>query len=848
MQDSNWIKKVDEDSKKYIGDQYSKLKGLENFWFDVETFLNEETEVEVKGKIKKIQENKNFDIVFDQLLADGQNNMNSLIRISAPILYTLTDSNGNYIFNEKIREEHNFPANQVGSLFLWAAKNGKVKEAAQVVSATYMQGPLTIDDDNKVNKDYSKTMPDIFWNKIVPRILKGELVIPEGFASVIRLTESGVNLDSYTLIDEKKTFSEWLFGTNGLKLADQKRFTIEFLAEGRSLKDIKAEAKKLITIQNKVNETFKPEAPVAIDKNNTADKAMADARDSVKYSEKRKGISVFDFDDTLAQSNSNVLYTMPDGTTGSLNAGEFALEASGLTELGAEFDFSEFNEVKEGRKGPLADLALKRQDKFGSKDIFVLTARPQSADINIKKFLDEIGLNIPLANITGLENGTAEAKAEWMIGKYADGYNDFYFADDAFKNVEAVRNVFDVLDIKSEVQQARVKFSEKIDKDFNDMIERNMGVKSEATFSDVLARRMGKNQKRFAFFIPPSADDFRGLTMYTFAGKGKQGELDQEFFDKALIKPYMGGINAMELAKNRIKNAYKVLQKTSPKVRRKLNKKIAGTKYTHDQALRIYLWNKDGTAIPGLSKTDQNKLVKLIEADTDLVAYAEGVKLITKQDTYVPPSEFWDGTTIIGDLGRLSREINRNEYLKEFNDNADILFSPKNMNKIEAVYGFRVREALENSLYRMKTGSNRAAGSGRIVTDWNNWVNNSVGAIMFFNRRSALLQMLSAGNFVNWSDNNPLKAGLAFANQPQYWIDVVYIFNSPKLKARRQGLEGDIQEKEIAEASRKGGMEGVLSYLLKIGFTPTQIADSIAISTGGASFYRNRINTYKKQG
>ena len=43
-------------------------------------------------------------------------------------------------------------------------------------------------------------------------------------------------------------------------------------------------------------------------------------------------------------------------------------------------------------------------------------------------------------------------------------------------------------------------------------------------------------------------------------------------------------------------------------------------------------------------------------------------------------------------------------------------------------------------------------------------------------------------------------------------------------------------------------MEGVLSYLLKIGFTPTQIADSIAISTGGASFYRNRINTYKKEG
>jgi hypothetical protein len=171
--------------------------------------------------------------------------------------------------------------------------------------------------------------------------------------------------------------------------------------------------------------------------------------------------------------------------------------------------------------------------------------------------------------------------------------------------------------------------------------------------------------------------------MYTFAGRGKQGELDQDFFDKALIKPYMGGINAMELAKNRVKNAYKVLQKTSPNVRKKLTKKIGGTKYTNDQAIRIYLWNKDGVVIPGLSKTDQNQLVKLVEADTDLVAYAEGVKLITKQETYISPNEFWDGTTIIGDLGRLSREVNRNEYLKEFNDNADILFGPKNMNKIE---------------------------------------------------------------------------------------------------------------------------------------------------------------------
>ena len=81
------------------------------------------------------------------------------------------------------------------------------------------------------------------------------------------------------------------------------------------------------------------------------------------------------------------------------------------------------------------------------------------------------------------------------------------------KNVKAVKDIFDVLDVKGRVQQARVKFSEKLDKDFNAMIERNKGVKAEATFSDVVARRRGTKQKRYAFFIPPSADDFRGLTM-----------------------------------------------------------------------------------------------------------------------------------------------------------------------------------------------------------------------------------------------------------------------------------------------------------------------------------------------
>ena len=77
---------------------------------------------------------------------------------------------------------------------------------------------------------------------------------------------------------------------------------------------------------------------------------------------------VFDFDDTLAKTNSQIIVTMPDGSINKINATEFALQSADLEAAGATFDFSEFNKVVNGRKGPLADLALKRQDKFGSGD------------------------------------------------------------------------------------------------------------------------------------------------------------------------------------------------------------------------------------------------------------------------------------------------------------------------------------------------------------------------------------------------------------------------------------------------------------------------------------------------
>ena len=91
---------------------------------------------------------------------------------------------------------------------------------------------------------------------------------------------------------------------------------------------------------------------------------------------------------------------------------------------------------------------------------------------------------------------------------------------------------------------------------------------------------------------------------------------------------------------------------------------------------------------------------------------------------------------------------------------------------------------------------------------------------------------------------------LAFANQPQYWSDFKKLFNSPFLLDRRSGLKLNVNEADIAAMAKGPGnsARNVIAGILKAGFLPTQLADSFAIASGGASFYRNRIKALQKEG
>jgi hypothetical protein len=1069
--------------------------------------------------------------------------------------------------------------------------------------------------------------------------------------------------------------------------------------DGQSYMQVLAKMEAMMAVNKAFNE-FKVAIEPEIQKDKTFDKAMANAS---KFSKTPKKIRVFDFDDTLAQTKSNVLYTMPgDPKQYKIDAATFAKEGKFLEDAGAKWDFSEFSKVMNGKKGPLFEVAKIIADKKGTNDVFVLTARPANSAGPIQEFLKSLGLDIPVKNITGLGNSLPQAKADWIVEKAAEGYNDFYFADDHTGNVKAVKDALSVLDVKNRVQQAKVKFSlssrrdlqwttkdksvfnadfkvgeqdyeigmeptgvmgfdntvmsrlyyltrrnglnhsvifgeenkksqfvafqdkkrgmditgtgnaaevfgivlnglvdvtmekdiksfafvamepsriklyntlstvlaerlgwnsysidgayivadpslvttapkietvekpkrsnpdiewdfdegvsstdieiegrkyrvdledtsdyyrdapedienraeelakkysidkknilgtstenytaeisiiqptvgrfkgentektaehladslvdfveqqgsknlvsyrgnaeesqlfqkafdiaskklgwqvfsdyginllsapqvstgnakfsksisniqsepkigllnkaqanklqkeieanynsklklgnknndvrtsmfnydnpiaqkmsngidlriteglirdgkkmyllyadgkiigefnavndakglikyiednlivpdkiqgetkfsKSIDQQFNEIIETNKGIGAQKRYSGITSKRLGASKGNYKFFLPPGAEDFEGL-LYNFLGKGKEGEAQAEFFERTLLAPYWEGVSAIESARQKIKRDFKALKKAFPDAADKITKKTPDGNFTYDQAIRVYLWTKEGKAIPELSRGDQARLNSLVANDPQLAAFANGLELVSgRTGGWSDPSEFWDSDTIVSELNDMTEKVGRKTYLEEFIKNADEIFSNDNMNKIEAIYGTNIREALEGALYRMKNGKNQSMGTGKATAAVNAWVNGSVAEIMFLNTKSGVLQLISALNYLNLRDNNPIMAGKALLDFPQFAKDFATIFNSDMMKERRQGLKEDVSAAEIANAAAtsKNKVKAVTAYLAKIGFTPTTIADALAIGMGGASFYRNRINTYKKQG
>ena len=859
---NNIIKRKSKEQASFKKPNYTDKKEIKNSWLE-----STKKPDYVKNELKKLddliqfykdfneyyKDNENDIWFLDEFAVAAQNAQTSPLRANAPTLtYEVIPGTKKPLLNTKGVEEHTQPQNEAISILTGGVIDGNINKAAEIVRATYMQGFISLKNNDLLDIDYKSTVPDLMYTAI-----ENNLNLDPGLLSVIRLVESNIDLNNQYYIPTKQLLSEYFFNDNNINIKTQKQLIRDLFKGNLTLKELRD--------YGNINSNVSKNKPKVLNKNlnettakysksnnndgllndlNSHDQALRNARN---LDTPKKGISIFDFDDTLATSKSKVIVEMPDGTTKKITPAEFAKQHSSLEQDGATFDFSEFNKVVDGKPGPLAAKIKKAIDKFGNKDVFVLTARPQASAASIKAFLDGIGVNIPLENITGLQDGTPQAKANWVTGKAAEGYNDFYFTDDVYKNVKAVQDALEVLDVKSKTRLAYSDRVKKLDRDFNDIIEAKTGIAAEKEYSRAKAAVVGANKGKFTFFIPPSAEDFVGL-LYNTLSKGKLGDSQMAWYKKNLLDPYASAMAAISRERIALMDDYKALKKQLGVVPKNLRKKIPGEEFTNEQAIRVYIWNKQGMNIPGLSKADLKELTDYIEKNVDLKVFGDQLININKADGYTEPTSSWLGGTITTDILRGLGTTKRAKHLQQWQQNVDIIFSDKNLNKLEATNGKPYRTALEGILQRMKTGRNRAFTGDSMTGRVTDWLTNSIGTIMFFNTRSALLQTISAVNFVNFSDNNIFKAGKAYGNQKQFWSDFMTLMNSEFLVDRRRGLRINVNEADIANMANEGGARGVVSKLLEFGFLPTQIADSFAIASGGATFYRNRINTYKKQG
>ena len=154
----------------------------------------------------------------------------------------------------------------------------------------------------------------------------------------------------------------------------------------------------------------------------------------------RKVLSVFDFDDTIALTDSWI-YVMKDGREiKKLDPAQFAVYKP---RPGETFDFRDFDKklrnprlIKQNAELLVKQLDKARRSARGTRKVTILTARRLGAPIT--SFFRSIGIDV---YVVPLGSANPKDKADWIEKQIRKGYDTVYFMDDSPKNIKAVDNM-----------------------------------------------------------------------------------------------------------------------------------------------------------------------------------------------------------------------------------------------------------------------------------------------------------------------------------------------------------------------------------------------------------------------
>ena len=148
-------------------------------------------------------------------------------------------------------------------------------------------------------------------------------------------------------------------------------------------------------------------------------------------------LRVFDFDDTLAKSDSKIHITTDAGENLEMTPSEYATHEPREDYL---YDFTEFDQVINPREIKQITNVLRNAVNAGTegREIAILTARAPEAEGPIRDYLEGIGFDTSKITFELLGDSDPHAKSSWIHDRIQMGATDVLFFDDSPKNIAAV--------------------------------------------------------------------------------------------------------------------------------------------------------------------------------------------------------------------------------------------------------------------------------------------------------------------------------------------------------------------------------------------------------------------------
>ena len=151
-----------------------------------------------------------------------------------------------------------------------------------------------------------------------------------------------------------------------------------------------------------------------------------------------KKLTVFDFDDTLAKTDSWVYVNKKGKRIAQLDPGEFAVHK---LKPGEEYDFSDFDKMLRNPKLIRNNaIEFRKQSDHARRtpghQVTILTAR--GIGYPVKHWFKKMGMDV---YVVALKSADPKKKADYIEKKIQSGYTDIYFIDDSPKNVRAVKSL-----------------------------------------------------------------------------------------------------------------------------------------------------------------------------------------------------------------------------------------------------------------------------------------------------------------------------------------------------------------------------------------------------------------------